>query len=327
VPALVDMGFLVTGADVVTHPRYSVPLPAEGDTRAGTDWVIAPSFSYQQAFAQPPGLPWPIDLDEQEGRLDAFAGGPVLWVGDPAALISPYWPEPDVAPQLAALTPDGPAPAGQLADRLAAIGAVVPPAPPSAAGVALQRFREQRAAFAADGVAVVRGLLPPDELRAVRDYYRDLLHAGLVPFGDRQCPMRFSLYNDPVGRLVQARYTAAFAAFAATAGEELRPAFSYFFSYVEDAELLAHKDRPQAEFSISLQLDFTPAPAPGEPTGWPLRFRFDDGREDAAHLALGDAVFYHGREVTHYRDRLPTGRQSSVLVMEFVRPDFTGLLI
>jgi len=87
VPALVDMGFLVTDADVVTHPRYSVPLPADVDAVAGPDWVVAPSVRVQPAFAQPPGLPWPVDFEEQEGRLDAFVGGPVLWVGDPAAIV------------------------------------------------------------------------------------------------------------------------------------------------------------------------------------------------------------------------------------------------
>jgi hypothetical protein len=321
VPALVQLGFLVTGEDIVAHPRYAVPLPEAGLPNVGADWIVAPSWRYQSEFALHPDLPWPRDYDEQDGRRDVFAGGPAIWVGDPAELVSPFWLPAGTADRAAALVPGGPPPPQPLAGRLAAVGAVVPP---GASTRPLSRFADRRAAFAEDGVTVVRGFLPPDELRAVNTYYTAQLDAGLMPFGDRQNARRYSLYNDPLGRYLHTRYTAAF---SAVAGEDLRPSFCYFFSYVEGAELLAHKDRPQAEFSISLQLGHGPEPAPGTPTGWPLRFRFDDGRAGAADLALGDAVLYHGREVTHYREPLPAGSRSSLLVLEYVRSDFSGLLV
>lgn len=112
---------------------------------------------------------------------------------------------------------------------------------------------------------------------------------------------------------------------SAIAGRPVVPSFSYFFSYVAGAALEPHKDRAQAEFSISLQLDHAPEP-PGA-TGWPLQFSFDDGRAAAADLAIGDAVLYHGRAVTHHRAPLPPGQRSSVLVLEYVPHDFAGLLI
>jgi hypothetical protein len=116
---------------------------------------------------------------------------------------------------------------------------------------------------------------------------------------------------------------------SAVTGQPVVPAFSFFFSYLEGAALAPHKDRPQAEFSISLQIDHTFAhmPAPAGETGWPLRFTFDDGRAAAAELRIGDAVLYHGRALTHHRAVLPAGQRSSVLVLEYVPHDFRGLLI
>jgi hypothetical protein len=245
-----------------------------------------------------------------------------VWVGDPAAFVSPYWVSRDAAAALAALVPGAGLSAAlppAMARALAHIGAIHPA---DRAPDPLARFARDRAAFAADEHVVVRDLLPAGELAALRRYYAALLAAGLVPFGDRQNTARYSAYNDPIGRFVHARLSGAM---SAVAGQPVKPSFSYFFSYVEGAALAPHKDRPQTEFSISLQIDHTPAPAAA--TGWPLQFSFDDGRVAAADLRIGDAVLYHGRTVTHHRAALPVGQRSSVLVLEYVPLDFRGLLI
>jgi hypothetical protein len=343
VPELVRIGFLVVDRDIVDWPRFEVPL-AEASAAApmpGPGWIVAPSFRFQPAFALHPGVRWPADYREQEGRLRCFAPGPAFWVGEPSALVSPRWVAADAVDVLAALVPGAAPPplAPPLARALAEAGALVPasggttadvhpatrPASRAQVGAApLARFAQLRAAFQADGYAVARELLPAGEFAALRRYYAALLAAGLLQFGDRQSAARYSAYNDPVGRFVHARLAGAISALA---GQPVVPSFSYFFSYVEGATLEPHKDRPQAEFSISLQIDHAPAPAPGAGTGWPLAFTFDDGRAAAADLGIGDAVLYHGRAVTHHRGPLGPGQQSSVLVLEYVPHDFRGLLI
>jgi hypothetical protein len=254
--------------------------------------------------------------------MRCFAPGPAFWLGDPAELATPYWVSDDAATHLAGLHPGtAPPPLPEtLARALAQVGALLPADRPPAAPLA--RFAHDRTAYDADGHVVARDLLGAREIAALRRYYAALLAADLVPFGDRQNASRFSIYNDPVGRFVHARLAGAM---SAVAGQPVVPSFAYFFSYLEGAALEPHKDRPQAEFSISLQVDH--APEPVAETGWPLCFTFDDGRIAAADLRIGDAVLYHGRALTHHRGPLPAGQRSSILVLEYVPHDFRGLLI
>ena len=330
VPALVALGFLVVDDDIVDWPAFAVPLDAPddppGDPAAAADasWRVADGVVVQSAFALHPGLRWPVDYEEQDGRLRCFAPGPALWVGDPAALVDAYWLTADEARQIAPLVPGAaapPLPPG-LARSLAEVGALVPAGRPPLPPPGLARFGRARAAYAADGCAVVRGLVGARELAALRRYYAALFAAELVPLAGPHHTARHAAYNDPVGRFVHTRLTAAM---SAVAGQPVEPAFSYLLAYAGGAALAPHKDRAEAEFSISLQIDHAPDTAGA--TGWPLWFRFDDGRRVAADLAIGDAVLYHGRAVTHHREVLPAGQRSTVLVLEYVPREFRGLRI
>ena len=324
VSELVRIGFLVVDHDVVAWPQLEIPL-AEVSARAprpDARWIVASTFRFQPAFALHPDVRWPADYQEQDGRLRCFAPGPAFWVGDPDQLVAPFWVTAETASVLAELVPGAAAPplAPPLARALVHAGVLVPADQPRAAPLA--RFAGYRAGFEADGYVIARDLLGVSELAALRRYYAELLAARLVQLGDRQNAARFSAYNDPVGRFVHARLTGAM---SVVVGQPVLPSFSYFFSYLEAAALEPHKDRPQAEFSISLQIDHWPEPA--AETGWPLGFTFEDGRAAAADLRIGDAVLYHGRALTHHRAPLPGGQRSSVLVLEYVPHEFRGLLI
>jgi hypothetical protein len=314
-PALVELGFLVDEDAIPDWPRFSVPLDLPA--AAPADWVVADGIRVQAEFALHRDARWPADYDRQEGWLRCFAPGPALWVGDPADLLTPFWIDPAQAAAMAELVPGAPPPRA-LAGVLAAAGALAPPAQEPR----LARFARARPAFESEQRAVVEAVLHPAELRALRRYYAALLAGRLVRLGDLQSSLRFSSYNDPIGRFVHYRLAGPM---AAVAGVAVDPTFSYFFSYVGGAELPAHRDRPEAELSISLQLDY--APESGGLTGWPLCFTGDDGAVAAVDLAIGDAVFYRGSELTHHRGRLPAGHQSSHLVLEYIPADRAGLRI
>jgi hypothetical protein len=328
VPALVRIGFLVEERDIVDWPRFrialepvAVPDDAPADRRSRR---VADTFLFQDEFALHPGMPWPAEYGEQEGLLGCFAAGPAIWLGDPAELTTPYWVDDEAAALLAGCVPGQEAPRlpASLAASLERVGALVP-----RGGAARRRALDVagcRDAFAADRYAVVPALLAPAELAALGDYYRALLAAGLVRLGDRQNDRRHASYNDPIGRFVHARLAPVMSAVVA---RPVLPAFSFFASYVDGAVLEAHRDRPEAEYSISMQIDYAPRPSGAGATGWPLRFASAAGDIGAADLRIGDAVFYHGRELVHRRDRLPPGHRSSHLILEYVPDDFQGLLI
>lgn len=329
---LVALGFLVREADIIDWPAFAIPLALDGAPAPSRVWRVDPSFRYQPAFALHPGVHWPGDYDEQAGRLRCFAGGPALWIGD--ALPQPRWLAALTADELAAvaaLTPASIVPADALSSRvhraLVALGALqaTDATSASASDDALARFAAHRDDYARAGYAIARDFLPADEHAALRRYYRALLDRGLLPLGDRQNAARYSAYNDPVGRFLHARLAPAM---SAVVGQPVVPSFSYFFSYLPGAALEPHRDRPQAEFSITLQIDHVlpDGSAPTGPTGWPLCFDLDD-RTANADLGLGDAVLYHGRALTHHRPTLAADQTSSVLVLEYVPHDFADLIM
>ncbi len=323
VPALVLIGFLVAEKDIVDWPRFRIALEGDQDAADGgaaaPGSVVSDSFLFQDEFALHPGMPWPADYDEQEGLLGCFSAGPAFWVGDPAELTTPFWVDAESAELLSRLVPGQPAPPLPVAlgRALAEVGAIVGGSRSPALDVT-----SHRPDFAARRYAVVPAVLDARERDALRAYYGALLAADLIRLGDRQNQGRFSSYNDPVGRFVQARLAGAM---SAVAGRPVLPAFSFFACYVDGATLEPHRDRPEAEYSISMQIDYSPETS--GPTGWPLRFAGEGGDIGDAGLRIGDAVFYHGRELIHRRDQLPAGHRSSHLILEYVPDDFEGLLL
>jgi hypothetical protein len=106
-------------------------------------------------------------------------------------------------------------------------------------------------------------------------------------------------------------------------GEAVKPSYVYFASYQGGAELKRHTDREQCEFSLTFCLDYAPEPAGATP--WPLHLDTPRSRV-TVQQALGDALLYRGRELPHYRDRLPDGHTSTSIFFHYVCADFRGSL-
>lgn len=117
-------------------------------------------------------------------------------------------------------------------------------------------------------------------------------------------------------------------------------------SYIEDADLAPHLDREQCEYSISFQVDYLPEPENGvSPWGLyvsPLKedqtesinLSWDEFPEDNStnqevmkiNLKNGDGLVYKGRELIHYRYKLPKNHQSTSLFFHYVAHDYQGQL-
>jgi hypothetical protein len=172
------------------------------------------------------------------------------------------------------------------------------------------------------GYVILRDLIHPLQLGALRQHYRALLAGGDVPKGD-WIEQRYGLHSEMMASFLHLQLRNLVGQIT---GEAVKPSFVYLGSYRDGAMLPRHRDRPQCEFSISFLVDYSPDP--DGPCGWPLYLENPQAPEAmvAADLAIGDGVFYLGREVYHYRHALPDGHQATLLFLNYVREDFAGRL-
>lgn len=204
------------------------------------------------------------------------------------------------------------------------------------------RVAEAHEKFSMNKYAIFRQLLPPEQMAAMRDYYRRYIDNGFMPFDDAQA-RRFYQHNEPLATVFHKQLTTLM---CEVTGEEVIPSYVYAASYIDEADLKPHIDREQCEFSISFQVDYTPEQEnhispwglflqrPEDGTGRPITYSsmaFPAASQAAdlnpvAYLASGDGLIYKGRELIHYRYPLSAGGRSTSLFFHYVAKGFTGLL-
>ena len=169
---------------------------------------------------------------------------------------------------------------------------------------------------------VLRHVLRPLQLGALRRYYRELIAEGFLQFGDEEWPNRFFTPHDPVAHFFHQQFTDLV---SQVAGERVRPTFLYFASYHPGSDLPPHRDREQCEYSMSVLLDHSPEPDDIAP--WPIYVR-PPGEDIGVPIGLGigDALLYRGREVVHYRYPLGQDQYSNLWFFFYVGEKFVGTL-
>ena len=182
--------------------------------------------------------------------------------------------------------------------------------------------RSAQSPFQTIGYTIVRELIHPLQLGALRQHYRALLAGGDVPKGD-WLEDRYGLHSELMASFIHQQLGGLVSQIA---GEPVKPSFVYFGSYRPGAVLPRHVDRPQSQFTISLLVDYDPEPE--GPCGWPLYLENPRAPDAivAADLAIGDGAFYRGQDVFHYRHALPAGHLATLLFLNYVREDFAGRL-
>jgi hypothetical protein len=179
---------------------------------------------------------------------------------------------------------------------------------------------EATSTIRSSGYGIVRDLLPPEFLRSVQEYYRELVVNGFLPLGDGQS-LRYSLHNEPLARWLH-QHTAPLV--SRIIPESVKPSYTYLGFYLAGAVLEKHTDREQCEYTLSLTIDATPSAAAAD--AWALYADLKDGTTVEALLGAGDGLIFKGRELPHYRHRLDQGRTSSSVFFHYVPEAFTGKL-
>src|SRR5262245_7903856 len=305
------------------EPPELVPRPRQADGAPPHDGelVVNSSFRYEPRGAAPSEIRRPIP------PMDALLRGtPPAWIeASGTGLWVPFWARGEWVESLESLRPGQPA-AARLSPRaratLAAVNVLVSPGAERRRRDAWEALcHDARSRFQKYGYAIVRDLIGPVHVGALRRYYRALVAGGRLPRGDDQVAERFRLHSEPAAMFFHPQLTRVVSQIA---GEPVKPSYVYFASDPPGSALPRHVDRLQCEFSISLLIDYSPEP--DGPCGWPLFLEHPElpGEVVGADLGLGDAVFYRGRRLAHYREPLPEGHHSSSVFFHYVREDFGG---
>jgi len=328
-----DHGFLVDPSEVPKMPSFACSLDEieVGDlVSASRELRVSKDFEFD-----------PFDLTTftskiQESHLSPFR--PIAWTRSLVFGVKVgYWLNPADAEIVSGFLP-GEAVSGLdpvLCERLLEAEILLD------AGGERTAHRQQLldragSSFRTKGYGVIEGLLPPHQMKAYRDFYRDYVSEGFMPFGDPQVRSRYRQHNEPLAAFLHKSLQPLMSLMA---GVEVIPSYVYAASYKDGAVLDPHVDRPQCEYSISFQVDYEPETT-DQISPWALCVEplgetgisdigWDTINADAArkfNLASGDALFYKGCELVHYRSALPDGARSTSLFFHFVPADFSGSL-
>jgi hypothetical protein len=268
----------------------------------------------------------PADTAARLAGIEALhQGGNQVWVTDPATgSVWPYWVGEEYAMYLGEVGPGWPV-MDSLPEHarwvLTRANILVEP------GQALRRRREwqEAARMAADGFAgrgysLLRDLIPPFQLGALRRYYRYHTRIGSFPLGDGQVSRRYVAHDEPVARFFHAQLTSAISDVARTV---VKPSYSYLAAYESGSVLERHTDREQCEYTLTVSVDASPEPR--EHGLWPIHIEVDDGTM-VIWQHLGESLLFRGRQLAHYRQPLPAGQTSTSLLLHYVDESFDGSL-
>jgi hypothetical protein len=267
----------------------------------------------------------PEELADRKEDFAAFAPQETIaWVRDATGSLLPFWLGPDLEAivrgfkraesDLANVSEDVLA---LLIEARILLAESDEQADPWAGDDAIQKAA---ASFQAKDYAPIANLIHPFHVAALRRYYRYRIRTGAIPLGDKQCPRRYAVHNDPVARFFHRLIAPKLSVIA---GVPLRASYVYMASYLSGAELKKHTDRAQCEYSITLLLDFSPVPYLETP--WPIKLATPTGTV-TVYQAVGDGLAYRGTRIPHYRDVLGEGQTSTSIFFHYVSADFAGSL-
>ena len=153
-------------------------------------------------------------------------------------------------------------------------------------------WRGVPAEFEARRYAIVRGLLPAALCRTLYRYALARAESGTMMADTKVPGAPLSQAYDPIMEELLHRLTPWSERLS---GHALYPTYAFFRVYRRGDALQKHRDRPQCEVSLSINLGYAAREA------WPICLR-GDGDAVAIGLEPGDAVLYRGIELMHWRE-------------------------
>lgn len=169
-----------------------------------------------------------------------------------------------------------------------------------------------------DGYVVVKKIISDELVKFICAQYEIVMavnHFCYNPHnpdyrGDSPVPKSFSLY----GAIVSETLLSFLKDKASdVCNVKLTPTYSYSRMYFKGATLGAHRDRPACQYSCTINLSIE-----GEP--WPIWFSKKNGEDVSIFLEPGDACFYLGTEIEHWREEFK-GEKMLQFFLHYVETD------
>lgn len=339
---LYEHGVLIEAEKVIEKPLFACLLNDIENVGFNGDvsvLIVNPSFRFEP-FNFANFLPWTHELHLSPHK-------PSAWIKQPVTEIEiGYWFEKDQAETVSKFTAGEKLPFELDKDflsKLVACGILTTPEKlAEKEAKQLAAIEKAQIKYQKDKYVVLRELLPAEQMKAMRRFYRQYAAEGFMPFDDFQSK-RYYQHNEPLAGYFHQQLVRIM---SLVIGEEVIPSYVYAASYINKADLEPHTDRSQCEFSISFQVDYFPEPEnqlspwglfvtePDFPSNgafkyfskeFPAKNEAED-KNTAVYLANGDGLIYKGRELIHYRYPLTEGHQSTSLFFHYVPKNFEGNL-
>lgn len=136
---------------------------------------------------------------------------------------------------------------------------------------------------------VVKNIIPKDECNRMARKLEELLVNGIYRSPDPLCPTSpafYAIFNDELEK-----YRSKI---EKEAGEDLLPVYTYARIYQENEFMPPHTDRPGAEISITITLDY-------DKFIWPIYIQKNNTEFEEVVLDIGDGLLYQGSIAAHMR--------------------------
>lgn len=167
--------------------------------------------------------------------------------------------------------------------------------------------------FQKNSCVIVKNFIDPVTVATISQYMENKVHLNEWhrrgnDFTYNDAPSELSHYADP---LIEALLQQSVPAVEEITGLELYPTYSFSRVYVKGDQLTPHVDRPSCEISATVNVATV-----GKP--WPIWMKVPGKDPISIEMGPGDAVFYKGCEVTHWRDKMEETEVNVQFMMHFV---------
>jgi hypothetical protein len=330
---LLEFGIVVSKEDLVDevyfHCSLDEPPPFElipyAQRRLKRDKMDFHQFVVNKGVWVQLGPEPPEEVSNRVPHREHFEQSyPVIWVEDPGTkVLAPYWLSTRFIGMVQGLVEGKISPASlppQVSERLTIVNILVPTGYEQSRVEEWQaNFKQWRAELESQQYAVLRDLIHPMQLAALRQYFRLLDRKGYLikepGRGDVHID-RYVWHNEEVARYIHFQITELLNQIVP---EPVKPSYTYLSTYRPGAVLPRHTDRPQCVWNLSLLVDTNPET---DLSGaWPIYLEVA-GQTREARLEMGDGVLYRGTEIPHWRDALPAGQTATLIFCHFVPVEF-----